>query len=229
MYPVLLLIMAFSSRGNLAPDKLTRLKTDLKDTMGQVIEMMKNEDLQQTYANFADYIQDGDAAAIMTRWSGYFAGNALIRIRVTIQQAQCAGLTSLDTINRAVHLHPHFPWYLLVRLYPMEWAAANAATVAVGNNAYYGFRQDLGPVKATKYKRLAWACSLILIATGETNLGKYKGFVADKSQLKNINDMIEAYTESLKSADMTSDATAAEMGAVAEYVHMVVQYPANML
>lgn len=105
LYPVLLLVLAFATRGQMSARRLQRVTSDLRASMGTLIEMLRLEDIALTWANFGHLVHDGNIGAILHRWMGFLPVSA-IRLRVALDQAAGSGLTSLDVIARAVAEFP---------------------------------------------------------------------------------------------------------------------------
>lgn len=186
---IILTVVSFSVRGNMSAAKVTRVVTELAPTMPFTGEALTTGDIQLTWSNFGHYVDDRVMPAIVRRWLAYIPQHAL-RVRVVLAQAAGSGLTSLDVIARAIHENPSFPWVLIQRMYPDQWDNAGLAMRRVGNNPYYGFRHDLGHVRANQFRHLAAFCGRLLIALGDEALGRYQGFQNDRIRADIWNRLI---------------------------------------
>lgn len=226
LYPVLLILLAYASRGQMSDRRLQRIIQELRPSLGAVVEMLRAEDISMTWANFGHLVNDGTIEGVLTRWAGFLPTSA-IRLRVALDQASGSGLTSLDVIARAIAEHPHFPWYLVKRLYPEEWASARAAMVTVGNNRFYGYRADLGGVRSSQFKYLSWVCGRILIEVGgDKSLVRYKGFVPHKVMESSVKEMIAAYIGSFELPNLKDDREEDEAIDMMEMLSIAQGYPA---
>lgn len=222
---MLLLVLAYATRGHLTERKLRRIIDDLRPVMGAVIEMVRLEHITTIWANFGYLVHDGNIEAILNRWIRHLPVSA-VRLRVILDQASGAGLTNLDVVARALHEHPHFPWDIIRRLFPKEWEAAKQAITVVGDNQYYGYRRDLTNVRSTQYKYLSSICGRILMEVGsDTSLENYKGFVTHKPTEGQVGGLIKAYIETQEAPDLESPTTQEERDAVSEMLEAARGYP----
>lgn len=157
------------------------------------------EACQIFYQNFGGMVSDTNIEAITTRWSGNVP-QAVTRLRLTILQAAGSGLTALTVTGRAIATFSSFNWTRVRQLYQAEWANLVNAVNAVGDNKWYGFRHDLGPVTSTKYKNISYIAKELLVKiNGETSLNAYAGWTR-RAKYQNIVDLMiaeyeNAYTE----------------------------------
>lgn len=152
------------------------------------------------YNQYGVYLNDVNVPLIVTHWAGLMPQIAL-RLRLVVQQAANSGLTCLITIGRAFKYFPEFDWRIVRSLYPDELAAIIAAMTVVGDNVYYGFKYELGPVKSTLYKSYGYVAKEVLIKLrGERSLAQYAGWprmVANQAAVDQLIANFEAYRTNL--------------------------------
>lgn len=227
LYPVLLIVLAYATKGQLSERRLSRIITELRPHLGPLTEMLRMEDILMTWQNFGQYINDATAEAVIRRWAEFLPAGA-VRLRVALDQARGSGLTGLDVVARAIHEHPHFPWHLIMRMYPAEWAAVRTAIVAVGDNRYFGFRQNLTVVRSSLFKYVSWVSGLLLIAAGDKTLDSYKGFVKNVAHESVVQNLIQSYLEATAGAiDLDVARTDDELDDIVEMAEIAAAYPVN--
>lgn len=63
-------------------------------------------------------------------------------------------------------------------MYPTEVVDVLQAMNTVENNVWYGYKHDLGPVRSTRYKNLAYVAKEVLIKIEErSSLTRYMGWI----------------------------------------------------
>lgn len=153
------------------------------------------------YAMFGAKITDTTIRDITDHWSTLLPVEAL-RLRLTVQQAAGSGLTALSVTGRAIRTYTDFDWGRIAQLYPDEWANFQAAVIAVGNNVWYGFRHDLGPVASTKYKNVSYVAKELLIkVNGEASLRTYAGWTK-RAKFQDVVDTLIANYETSKTRNI---------------------------
>lgn len=211
-YSILICILAFALRGEISQAKLTKVAHELGQLLPGIGEQINRIDIATTWWNFGSLVNDSNVGSIFARWLSFLQAPA-IRLRVIIAQATGSGLTALDVIARAVFEHPKIPWHILMRLYPEEWGNTVDALHRVGDNPYYGYREDLQYVRSTRYKSLSWVCGRLLILGGDKTLGEYKGFQEDRRNRELLEQAMHAYLQSTGIPDIHTDPTAEEYAA----------------
>lgn len=191
---VLLLLVAFATRGQLSTQRLQRIKDELRPVMPILADMLDAADIATTFANFGECIDDTNAHVIFSRWLRHVP-RAAIRLRVLLSQAAGSGVTSLDIIAEAVATHADFPWHLIQRKYPEEWAAVSRGLEAVGGRIYAGYAGNLGAVRATLFRHITWVAKEILVSHGNTSLANYRGGAVDSAFEKTLKEWIATHTE----------------------------------
>lgn len=185
--------LAVLKRGNMTQQFLDKVVNGVREDLGVASMNINPETCQTLYRVFGSQINDQNIPVITARWSGLLPEQAL-RLRLTVTQASGSGLTALVVIGVAILKYPDFRWLKIKALFPGEFAAFDTARAAVGNNVWYGFRHDLGPVKSTLYKNLAYVAKELLIKIdGKGTLNQYRGWTNAPKYRAILDTMIADY------------------------------------
>lgn len=203
-YIVVLLLVAFSTRGQLTAQKLQRIKDELRTVMPVLADMLDANEITTTFANFGECIDDTNAHIIFARWLRHVP-RAAIRLRVLLSQAAGSGVTSLDMIAEALSAHVDFPWHMVARRYPDEWAAVQQGLRAVNGRIYAGYAGNLGAVRATLFRRITWVAKELLMAFGNNSLKNYRGGAEDPTMVETVKAWIKANVEAMGAGEGLSD------------------------
>lgn len=145
------------------------------------------------YRHFGNNINDTNISDIFDRWNALI-GEKCLRLNLTITRASESGLTSYLVIGQAIRTYNDFDWARIAMLYPAEWQNYCAAVEAVGNNPFYGYRKNLGVVRSTKYKSIAYvAKQLLIIVGGQSSLRFYQGWATRVPDKEAVDIMITQY------------------------------------
>ena len=161
----------------LVPTWLNKVTTEIEASQTFRKVEVTEEVIKTVWRNIGCYITDDNVEDVLTWWSKAIPKNSL-RLRIILSHTIGSGLTSLDLIQKTLLKVPHFPWLKLYKRYGSEFANVLAAFATVGSNVFFGYRKDMGEAAASKYKRLAWACSKILYTEKSSHSMKgFKGLV----------------------------------------------------
>ncbi|KAH7944319.1 hypothetical protein HPB52_018264 [Rhipicephalus sanguineus] len=75
---------------------------------------------------------------------------------IALAKKAWTGLTQYSTILKMFREYPGFPWAQVAALLPADWENFRQAVEAVGGDAYYGFRANIGPATATNFLSLGY-------------------------------------------------------------------------
>ncbi|QPB73973.1 glycoprotein [Hymenopteran chu-related virus OKIAV147] len=190
------MLIAICKQGNATIKSIQKMQQDVSRDLDIQIELHM-EVVKTVHRHSTGSINETSVAHIIEQWNAWIPAGAL-RARLTVQQASFVNLTSFVTIGRAIRLYATFPWARVAGLYPVDVENFIAAEAVVAGNQYFGFARDLGVVRSTKYKNLAWLAKELLVRIkGETSLTKYKGWVAVPAYPDVINGIIDDYIAGL--------------------------------
>lgn len=79
-----------------------------------------------------------------------------LRLRLTLEQTTCFGMTAFIVVDKDMLKYLDFPWARLNILRVNELTNQLNAVRVVDRNAYYGFNKSLGPVRSTLYSSIAY-------------------------------------------------------------------------
>jgi len=189
------LIVAISKRGEVTREKGRKIFRELSKAMDRDYDF-DDEVLTQCWRVAEPRVNATNAAATIEALTTFVgAGPEVLRLRLTLQQSEQAGLTSIILIRRALIGHPKFAWAKLAQMFPNEAAAVVAAFEQIANNPYYGYSANLNNARATKYKNITWVCKTLLISLdGDTTLNGYRGFKISPAHQELVRQMISLYT-----------------------------------
>lgn len=119
-----------------------------------------------------------------------------LRLRLCLQQVAGSGLTAYLTVERALVTYPEFPWHHIANILPADWASFRLACTTVGNNQYFGIRNDLGPAKSTKFRNLTYIAVLLLtLVGGERAIREHAGLPKTCVNKPQIDEIIRIFAE----------------------------------
>jgi hypothetical protein len=157
--------VALCKRGNFTEEFAEKVRTGLNNDIGKLIDV-NPEECAAYYNLYLPELTPISAQNVFAHISPLIPARA-IRIRTTIMQAAGSGLTMFNLILAAFNRFPDFDWGIIEALFPGQFAAYHAATVAVNGNQYYAFRKTpMGDAASTKYNYLAWTARSLFIESG---------------------------------------------------------------
>nr|WAS28168.1 MAG: putative nucleoprotein [Chuviridae sp.]WAS28175.1 MAG: putative nucleoprotein [Chuviridae sp.] len=207
MYLYSMAFVSFAKRGEITARKLSSITTQLQENFGLRAEL-EGPVLRYIYENVGKHIPEGHVGPMFRAWAEDVKDLSM-RLRVTLEQAADTGLTQYNTIKRAMLDFPTFPWDKVAALLPLEMENFNTALQAVGNDAYYGFRLDIGPAAASKFQSLAWLCKELYIKRGGTEadaLTHFRGWIGTPLQRKALTHLMDNYQEVEEGAPIPTNA-----------------------
>lgn len=128
-----------------------------------------------------------------------------------MQQTIGSGLTALDIIRCAMKIAPDFSWAKIALLLPQDARNVLSAFQTVGNNPYYGFKQDLGIVKSTNYKSFSYVSKELCKKFGGptySTIEQYRGWTKNPLHKQQLDLLIEEYTpntENIEDPDILAE------------------------
>ncbi|KAF5287692.1 hypothetical protein FQA39_LY15792 [Lamprigera yunnana] len=148
------------------------------------------------YKHFGDGIDSGNIRAVTEHWESLLPVQAL-RLRLTVQQSAGTGLTALHVCGRAMNTFRDFKWDRVMEFYSDEWSNLQEAIRAVGDDVWYGFNHDLGVVRSTKYRNIAYVAKELLVKiNGEDSLTRYGGWTRRARFQAGVDLLIAEYEDS---------------------------------
>lgn len=221
-------LVSMAWRGMVTPARLTKFTTEMDTISPGMSTMCTKDHIGVIWNTFGPRLNDGNVGTIFETWYQLIPPSA-IRCRVVLLQAAGSGLTALDVIARAIKTFPAFPWFKIARMYPEEWTAALIAIQTVGTNKWYGFRQDLGPVRSTLYRNITWVGKELLIRSGnDPSLQNKQGWIQSPLHTIMVEQIVADYLASVKpDIDIQTKETDAENDEFRDLLRSVDEYPAN--
>lgn len=201
--------IGMAKRGTITVDKLNRITEELTDTLGIALDL-DVASIRMTYKTVGGRVPDNKVRLLFEHLSSLVFEISL-RMKITLDQAVGTGLTALSTIKRARKKFPHFPWARAARLLTNDFNNAATAARIVDTDAYYGFRKDLGSVRGTLYRSLAWLCKELLVRYGgpeHAPLARYQGWNNNPEHKATLVQMIDEFRPEAIAAE-EADPTAA--------------------
>lgn len=188
-------IVAISKHGEITREKGRKIFRELSRAMDKEYDF-DEEIFTQCWRVAGPRVNAQNASATIQALTGFIGnGPEVLRLRLTLQQSEQSGLTSIVLIRRALIGHPKFAWAKLAQLFPTEATAVTAAFEQIGNNPYYGYSANLNNARATKYQNITWVCKTLLIdLDGDTTLRNYRGFKGSPAHQDIVRQMISLYT-----------------------------------
>lgn len=169
------MIIGYTKQGTITDLNLGKTVTALETEVGVSLRLEKNV-INTFYQHYGSHIDDTRAMSFF-RYLSYLTPVSCVRMHTLISQAKYSRLTAICTIRSALVEYPDFDWDKISGYFPAEWAALRAGLQAMGNNPYYGFRQDLGPAKSTNFRSIAFVAKELLQQVGnDRQLAGFKGW-----------------------------------------------------
>lgn len=192
---------AICRRGSITQRFGELIASSFMDEFGVTIDL-NIEACKVFYNRYCGSIDPENIDLLFYAWQRLLPADA-IRIGLIFLHAQYSGLTQFCSIGKAIRIANDFPWDKVAALLYNEFRNFFAAARAVGNNPYYGFRKDLGIVKSTNYKTLAWLSGQILIrAFGQSTLRQYAGWARNIDKRPQLEKLLDDYVNGLEEAQV---------------------------
>jgi len=188
-------VVAISKHGEITREKGRKIFKELSKTMDKDFDY-DEEIFNQCWRVAGPRVNEQNASPTIQALTGFIGeGQEVLRLRLTLQQSEQAGLTSIVLIRRALIGHRKFAWAKLAQMFPNEATAVTEAFEQIANNPYYGFSPNLNNAKSTKYQNITWVCKTLLIEIdGDSTLRNYRGFKAGPAHQDIVRHMITLYT-----------------------------------
>lgn len=184
--------VAVAKRGQVTTASMRKITTGIRDDVQASISL-NAQAIRNLYQRFLVRVEANNIRRILERWERMLPREAL-RLRLTLQQTEWAGLTVLNIVREAMLAFPTFNWGIIAEMFPAEATALTEALQAVNNNPYYGFNHELGVVKSTNYRFIGWVAKEILIrGEGRDSLGQYAGWPLIVPHEAQLIRMIQQY------------------------------------
>jgi hypothetical protein len=188
--------LSLAKRGSVSEDCAGKVIQAVQEELQVQIRLDFNA-MQMIYRHFQIGVTPENAAEVFGTYLHNLPDVAL-RLRLILMQAAFSGLTCFVLIGRALRLYPTFYWTDTAHLLPGQFENFAQARARVAGNPYYGFARELGPVKSTKYKGLAYvAVQLLRRIAGERSLARYAG-IGPNTPIPNkarLDELIAEYVE----------------------------------
>lgn len=213
--------VAMAKRGTISEGFAQKVAGGVQTEINRDVEI-SSESCRIIYNLYGKGITADNCEATFDRWLAKLPVNCM-RLKLTLNQTACSGLTAFVVIGRAMRLYPRFDWAKIAQLYPDEIANFQAALTAVAGNAYYGFNKDLGAAKSTNFRNLAHVAKELLIRlNGDGSLRQYRGWVKVVKYVAKVTEMINAY-EAAHLANLEAEAPLIEDVNTVTAVRLAVQ------
>lgn len=136
-----------------------------------------------------------------------------LRMRITLQQAAWTVLTQYSSILKMFREYPGFPWARVAALLPADWENFRAAVEAVGGDAYYGFKANVGPAAATNFPSLGYLAKEMIKKTGGREgsaIEQYKGWIQQPKAKESLDALVTAWNPAGPAGALEPDEAAVE-------------------
>uniref|UniRef100_A0AAT9J9W0 Nucleocapsid protein n=1 Tax=Blattella germanica chuvirus 1 TaxID=3133478 RepID=A0AAT9J9W0_9VIRU len=184
--------VSVAKRGQITPAAIRKVTSGIQDDILVNISINAAA-VRNLYRRFLSRVTANNIVRILTRWEGMLPQEAL-RLRLTLQQTEWAGLTVLNIIREALIAYSTFNWGVVAELFPAEAAALTRAFATVNGNPYFGFNHDLGEVKSTNYRFIGWVAKELLVrGEGRHSLAQYAGWPVIVPHEAHLLRMIQQY------------------------------------
>lgn len=193
-------IIAVCKQGTILSDFQEKIRSAVRIDLGKDVKITP-EIVSGAWGAYGQYIDDTNVGSLMTHLTACIAGEA-VRLSITVLQSQYHALTAFCTIQRAMIKYPTFAWHAFEKIAAGELENYKQALIAVGDNPYYGFKKDFGPVKSAKFRSLAYFSKELLVKLdGENNLNANRVFKAKIARADLIDKVVAHYIKETLDAD----------------------------
>lgn len=187
--------VSLSKRGTITIEKMRKIAQAVSLECG-VDVVLDRQLIGHIWGALSSRLTDEDYAEIFGRWEQDMMGISL-RMRITLMQAACSGLTSIVTCRNAITLFRDFPWSTVAALLPADTARLIAAAAVIDGNRYYGFKRDYGAAASSGYRSFTWVAKELLIRYGGpdySGLRDYRGWTTNPLHRAQLQELIDNYT-----------------------------------
>lgn len=186
------ILVGVVKKGCVSAEFVAKIRTGMIADFGTIVTI-DSATLSRWYSRYGGGITDVNIKNIIRRWLALIPEEGL-RLILTLSQAAGTGLTHYMTIAKAMRKFPNFNWNLISEILPADWHQFELAVLAVGQNAWYGYKRDLGAAKASGFRNLAWVAKELLIrGMGDAGLRQYGGWTRNVPQQSRITWIICCY------------------------------------
>lgn len=198
-------VTALSKRGNVTEQAQGKIEDGINTDLNINSTVIRPSTCRLFYSHFGKYVTGNNAQALFNHLTALMPGICM-RLMLTVQQATNSGLTVYFLVRRAMIEFPTFPWEQAAYKLSGDFNAYRVAAQAVGNNGFYGFNNDLGDVKSTKYTSLGWlAWQLCVKAGGDNALRQYAGLKGAVKCKTWIVETIDQYIDQVNAAEIPQE------------------------
>lgn len=201
-FPILAYVytyVALAKRGTITIEKMRKIAQAVTLECGIDVALDRSL-IGHIWGALASRLTDEEYQAVFERWEQDMM-NVSLRMRITLMQAACSGLTSLVTCRNALRTFPDFPWSRVAALLPGDTARLIAAAAAVDGNRYYGFKKDYGAAASSGYRSFTWVAKELLLRYGGPDyvgLREYRGWTTNPLHKTPLQELIDNYTPQLE-------------------------------
>lgn len=197
--PIVYILVTKTKNGLASVQSLEKIQQGMLDNLN-IRATLDPRVIKIIYDFYCRELSGDNIQAVVQIWQDYLPVSGP-RLLLTITQITGGGFSCLNIIGKSMKVFPDFPWYRIRRLFPGEWNRMENALRIVGDNAYYGFKNDFANVRTTLYKSIAFVAKDLLIkGNGESALKQYKGFIRNIPQVKTVVEIIRVYLENRNNA-----------------------------
>lgn len=169
------MILSASKRGNLTQDLATKVITGCRTEMSGLVVTVNIMACEKFYSRYCRYITETNAAPLFRRLLTLLP-ESLTTLRNVVIRSAGNGMTTYLMIIRAMKEYPDFPWAVARSIAAGEFVNLEIAMRTIGNNAYFGYSQNIGAAAASKFKCLGYLSIQLCIEVGcDGPLSNYLG------------------------------------------------------
>lgn len=201
--------LGFAKKGIISQRKLDAVINQIESETGKRLDLSVGI-IKDMWQKVGAHIPYRSIPPMFRTWEAEM-GESCLRMRIILEQAAWTGLTHYTTILKMFTDHPGFPWAKVAALLPRDWANFLAALSAVGNDAYYGFQQNLGDAAATKLASLGYVAKEMMVKVGGRDgraIIQYKGWTSNPLRKTALDAIIAGWDPTGNAANLVPDLAA---------------------
>lgn len=192
-------LIAYAKRGMVTPEFMGKMSDGMRTAVGTVVKLDATV-IEPFYLQYGYNVNAANAQEFFSYMLGIIPAHA-VRLGLMIQQVARSGITQLLICQEAMSVFPTFPWSVISRMLPDEWATFTAAVRLVNGNPFYGFSKELGIVKSTGYQSLTWLCKELLTRSGmQTTLRSYTGISRNIKKMGGMKTVMDKFLDKQQEA-----------------------------